>query len=433
MGWFRQVLDIFNSGNEESSEMEEENVDLLAIPSWIESRLDSEFDKIRPEIDAQFSILFDEKKNLLMNLEDLKAAALQNPNISEREKQIMEGNRASYISQHKQFLNVVEISEKPNCQETTKFCKNFEELLVRLATSTAKGHLVMKEFFADRASKINRSIKTMGGAVSKMREILVDGNVGVDDVEDIGKGINDLKAKKKLSSEIDEELLTLGKKLSNSRFLMNKLNKNIDELKQTENYAGFRSLSDSRESHWASFKQAEEQVNNEFSPLQKAMKRFERMIAEDQKLFMKYIDSPMQALIEDENLKIFMMLDKMKTAISSGSLEVKDPEKMMQKISELDKQKLVDARSRYSEAKTSIKTIDDQMRNSKVMEELNDLQYKIEHTERQVKIIEDKIAQANKTKEKIDLDALRSNLEQELKEVFGLNVHITWQDNTHTA
>ncbi|MBN1544502.1 hypothetical protein JW898_03505 [Candidatus Woesearchaeota archaeon] len=433
MGWLRRILKIEDSEESADEELQEASIDIDMLPEWIDRKSNEGFEKVKPGISEQFSRLFDEKKNLSANLEALRDAELHNPNISEREKQLMEGNRSAYISQHKQFINFLNISEDLTCRETAQFCRNFEELISKLAKSTAKGHAVMKEFFADHASRINKTVKLMSDSVSRVQEILEDGNVGVEMIGDVQKSVAELRSKRKLLAELDEELAVLKKKLANSNFLKDKLLKGKEELKQSEGYSEFKTANDEREELWKRLKQAEVELSSLFSPLQRAMRKFERMLAEGSDLFNDYMDSPLSAIAKDEHLRILDMLARMRSALEEGSLELKDSDKAVQRAGDVTRERLSQLRDVCVSSKSSIKRIDDQMRNSRVLGELNDLQYKVEHTESQIKIIEDKIDKAQKTREKIDLVSLKVSVEEKIREAFGVEVTVTWQESGHSS
>lgn len=433
MGWLKRIFR--GSEKEEVEDVLEATVELDKLHDWVDEKADSEFQKIRPDIEAKFRQLREEKKKLHSELEELRDAELHNPNITEREKQIMQGNREAYISQHKQFLNMVEFSDDLTCKEVTGFCKNFEELLVKLAKSTAKGHLVMNEFFSNHAANVNRRIKMMGQIVSRVKETLEDSNLGVVELGDVHKAISDLRGKRKLVSEMGRELEVLDKKLENSNFLKQKLEKSIEQLKQTEDYSSFAESDRKRKELWSDLKQTEDEIGGLFSQLDRPMRKFERMLAENVNIFRRYIDNPMKALAEDENLVIMGLLEKMRSAIEQDRVELKDKEKdkALQRIANITKENLSDARTTYVEAKRSIKQIDDRMRHNRALQDMNDLQYKIEHTDNQIKILQDKIDHAKKTKERIDLERLRSEAQKKIKQSMGIEVTIRWQEDSHTA
>jgi hypothetical protein len=242
MGWFSRIF----SKAEEATEVEDAaeagqrvSVELTKLPDWIEKRLNSKFERIRPRIEEEFSTLLEGKRALFSELEELKTAELHNPDIPEREKQIMEGNRNSYISQHRQFINMIEVSESITYKEASLFCKNFEDLLSKLASSTAKGQFVLKQFFGDNVGRVNKGIKTMSEAVTRIEELLKQNTADVEGYEELLEKAAQLKAKRKMLSECEYELGMLRKKFANSEQLKKKLLCQAEQLKKTDSYAEY--------------------------------------------------------------------------------------------------------------------------------------------------------------------------------------------------
>ncbi|MFC1742094.1 hypothetical protein ACFL3V_06165 [Nanoarchaeota archaeon] len=430
MSWFKKLFSMGDSEEDEVEEIQEFEVSLASLSSWVQERSDSEFEKIKPKIEDQFSKISDEKVELKEKLKDLGAADLHNPDIPERERAIMEGNRESYIKQHRQFLNNVDVPEEIDCGWTSQFCKDFEQMLVVLAKSSAKGHAVMNAFFAKHAADVNRSIKTMSDAVSRIKEILEEGNVGVEHLDDVQKAVTTLKAKKKLLTEVGEEEATYTQKLANSKQMMEKLKGKMDDLRQTDSYTEFQDHNAKREELWKRVRSIEDEIDSLFSPLGKPMKKYERMIAQDATLFSKYVSNPVSAVVDDAEFRIITILDKMRNALAVGTLEVKDSEKAMQRISEVSRERLSHLRDSYTDAKGAIKKIDDKLRRCSVLDEINDLQYKLEHTENQVQMLQDKIELSEKTQDKVDLDALKAQVEKKINDAFDVEVKITWPEDS---
>jgi hypothetical protein len=264
----------------------------------------------------------------------------------------------------------------------------------------------------------------MGDAVNNVRELLDDNSVGIDDIDDIQKSISEIKAKKKILEELEQELDVLNKKLSNSIFMRDKFLKKKEELKQTDSYLQFQNSSQQREELWKQLKSCEEEIGNIFSLLNKPMRKFERMLAENVHIIQKYIEAPVDALVFDDTFTILLIFEKMKCALESGSLEVKEKEKTLQKISEVQKERLQILRIKYVDAKSSIKRIDDEMRNKRVLQELDDFKYKVEHIDSQLALLQDKIERAKKTRDKIDLEQLKSEVTGKIKDNFNVEVII---------
>jgi hypothetical protein len=436
MGWLKRIFS--GSGDGEGSEADEPveaTIDVMHLDKWVEKQANSGFEKVKPEIEEHFIALAREKKRLFAELDKLRDAELHNPNISEREKQLMQGNRESYISQHRQFANVTEFSDELTCKETSLFCKNFEELLIKLAKSSAKAHMVMDEFFAHHAAAVNRSIKAMSGIVTKIQETLSEGNLNIEELDTVRKAVHELKSKRKLLTELGQELAVFRKKLDNSKYLKKKLQKQIEQLKQTDDYLEFQEQDGKRNEHWHDLQQTEDEIGALFSALDRPMRKFERVLAEGADLLAKYIEDPMKALISDESLQILSIFDRMRKSIEAGGLELKDKEKekALQRIGQITKEKLSEARMMHEESKKTIKQIDDHMRKSRVLQDIDEIKYKIDHTDNQIQILQDKIEKAEKTKEKIDLDALSVEVKKKIDDSLGVEVTITWQEDSQAA
>lgn len=436
MGWLKRIFS--GNGNCEDAEAGEPaqvTVDVMQLDRWVEKQANLGFEKVKPEIEKHFIALAREKKRLLAELDKLRDAELHNPHISEREKQLMQGNRESYISQHRQFVNMTEFSDELTCEETSLFCKNFEELLVKLAKSSAKAHMVMGEFFAHHATMVNRIMKAMSEIVTKMQETLSEGNLNIEELDTVRKAVHELKSKKNMLTELGHELAILRKKLDNSNYLKKKLQKQIEQLKQTDDYLEFQEQDGKRNEHWHDLQQIEDEISALFSALDRPMRKFERVLAEGADLFARYIDDPMKALVSDEKLEILSILDRMRKSIEAGGLELKDKEKekALQRIGQITKEKLSDARIMHEESKKTIKQIDDHMRKSRVLQDIDEIKYKIDHTDNQIQILQDKIEKAEKTREKIDLDALSAEVKKKIDDSLGVEVTITWQEDSQAA
>ena len=429
MGWFKRILGAGGAREEKIQLPKEVTVNVIRLDKWVDEQANLCFERIKPDIEDLFLQLAHEKKELIGKLEKLKIAELHNPDISERERQLMEGNRETYISQHRQFVNMTVFSDNSTFNETSLFCTNFEEMLIKLAKSTARGHMVMNEFFSNHSIDINRSIKQMSNIISKMQDAMTDGNLAINELDMVKKVVHELKSKYKLLSEVKEELEIFNKKLDNSNYLKNKLNKNIDQMKQTPDYIEFEKSDGNKNEHMHELKEAEEDIQHIFSLVDRPMRKYERMIAENAGLLNDYINNPMKTLADDENLVILDVLQKMRKAIEEDKLVLKDKEKekAVHRIAEITKDKLLSARSTYVEKKSLIRKIDVDLRNSRVMQDIDDVKYKIEHTDNQIHILRDKIDKAEKTKEKIDLELLKSVVQDKIKESLGIDITILMQ------
>ncbi|MBW2966949.1 hypothetical protein KY362_00525 [Candidatus Woesearchaeota archaeon] len=427
MSWLKRVMNVLGNGDEEEIE-EDHSVELAALPEWVDGRAKKSFEKIKPRVEALFSEFFEQRRSLLKHLEELSMAQLQNPNISERERQIMEGNRTTYISQHQHFAKQIEFPTELTLSITAQFCRNFEEMLVKLAKTTAKGHAITSQFFGDHANRINKNVKAMSDSINKVGDVLEESDISVKDLDALRKAVLELKTKKKFITDLEHESKVFKTKLANSNAYKDKLMKKMEELKLTDGYTEFKKANKEKEELKKIMKDAEEDVHALFSAIQRPMKKYERVLAENINLFKHYIDDPIKGLVDDEQIMIVSVLERMRRAVNDGQLGLddKEKEKVSAKIDAITKDKLSSARTTYVDAKRQIKVIDDSIRMNGTLQELDDMSYKVEHTDTQINLLEEKIEKAKKSLDKIDLEKMRDSVVQQIADVLSAEIELTW-------
>ena len=84
----------------------EETVFLRKLPEWFEEKTKPLYDEIEQKFQDSISKIEQIKEKTQDDLEKLKNAQLKNKNIPQRAKQIMDGNRDSYIKKVDAFLMI---------------------------------------------------------------------------------------------------------------------------------------------------------------------------------------------------------------------------------------------------------------------------------------------------------------------------------------
>ncbi len=423
MKWLKKLL---KREPKEPEEEEEIQIELTRLDQWVEKKLTMGFSKIQASIKEDLKKIDELAERLKEELKELKEAGLRNDKITERERQIMEGNRESYIHQHKIFINKMDIPETLTYKNTSEFCEEFEQLLLQLAKSTGKSHLIMSEFFLKNSKQINKTIKAMSDINSGIKEQMQDYDIDLEANEQLKRLITELKAKTRRQKEIREETETLKTKLSNSRQMKQKIEKQISQLKESESYNEFQRLNSKKEEEWDKLKDAETEINNLFSAINRPMKKFKRIAFDDVNTIQAYLENPVSALTEDAEEKILRILKSLKQAVSENklSLKEKDLEKYKERIDSITKEKIEKTKDQYLRAKKEIKEIDQKIRNNRALQELNDLNYKMEHATNQVELLNDKLEKNQKDGEKINIGELKEKTEKKLERTFDKKIRI---------
>ena len=117
-------------------------------------RIGDRIKKLRPSYTITESIPIIKEK-----LDRLEEATLRNPNIPEKAKQIMEGNRSSFVKQHNIFLDSLEVPDDVSYYKTNEFCDSFAEKIEHLAQTCSRNTMVLNEFFKNEAGAVSKGMK----------------------------------------------------------------------------------------------------------------------------------------------------------------------------------------------------------------------------------------------------------------------------------
>ena len=149
---------------------EEEIIERIAkegLIKWFEERvkgLDSEIKEKRQALSKDISNKITAAREALKALEEAK---LQNPNISVREKQFMEGNRKAYLQKTEHFFREVEeIIE----HEINFFVHHYKDYLDNFGKGTSRAYSILNEFFSNEARGIALRIKELDNIIEGIKK-----------------------------------------------------------------------------------------------------------------------------------------------------------------------------------------------------------------------------------------------------------------------
>ena len=172
-------------------------------------------------------------------------------------------------------------------------------------------------------------------------------------------------------------------------------------------------------------KEKESYIILQFSPLKHAFKKFSRMSVDE--LFVEqYSEDALKAFLHDKDMKIVGVLANMRKALIDESLQLKVEKK----------QKALDAFDKltpefFSQWKLGYDAIRDRklskerlLRSNTVMQEYNELQYRVEHYQQKSVKCDEKIAKFEKDKEKLSVSDLQKDLEKQLRNCTNVIVNV---------
>lgn len=433
-----QIMDDFferaqkpHVGNEQEEDLHEldpssNRLKLSTLPQFFVKHVTVKFAPLKQDLAVELK-QFDERRGTLQsNLDAIKNAKLLNDQLPTRVLQIMEGNRESYIRQHQQFIQQCAVPNTITYRNCLTFTDYFSQNITRFAKQTAKSHTVLSEFFSNEVSTINKDIKNMTEINLQIREVLDEWAEEFTLIEQTKADITNLLAKSQTLAEIQEDIASTKQKLATSEELKEKLQRELEELKAGSDFSQFSGIDGEKKRLWREIKSVEDDITHAFGVLDRPMRKLSRVIVDNKPLLDAYAANPLNALLEDHSLEVITILQKLRLNVEDGTLGFvdKEKEKILLRIDELSKLTLAAKQTKYRELRGAMRILDEQLRQTKVLQDIDDATYKINHAQEQITRLSERIALAQDQESKLALDDLKMTVSERLSKIAGVDVQV---------
>jgi hypothetical protein len=418
MGFLDKVKGMFAKEPEVTEEISLENID-----AWFEKKYSSKKDFLRGQIEGIRAKIKEQASSAKENAENLKNAQLRNPNIPEKAKHYMEGNRETYIKRTEQFLEHLNV---PTSAEHLKdFLADFEKRIEEFGKYTLRPYAILKEFFEEEASKIAANIREIDNLTKEVKKVLKESKIKeMDSIkEDISRLKNKINQKKSISDEISKKESLVGDSSKEKQ----KLTDTLDEKKSSKEYRDYQHLKQKLETTKKATAEKEAEISHVFSSLERPLKKYLRVAFSDKNLLEKYIANPVGALTQDFGLKIVSILENMKKSITDNTIELKDKQKQRARadIEKLSKEFLSKFLSEYAQIKKKEDEIKKEMKSFTVMDEINSAKEKLDITSAMLDKAKQDYENLNMEYVKIDIEKLKKELAEKINSAAEAKVVIS--------
>lgn len=333
-------------------------------------------------------------------LEKLENAELKNPDMPERAKQILEGNRRSHISKIRNFIEDIKLPK--NREDIFQLKDIFEKKLEDLTKSTQRSYIVLGEFLANES-------KEVAGTVNRIRQLLDDiireiKETNVLLIEDVRELIKEIKNSDKLKKDMEkntEEMKNSEKKIKQ---MVEEMNSKIRKLRNDKQFQDFKVFLDKKDRVEKKKRELEQEFLHIFSIIEKSLRKFQHITLEEE-LVKRYIENPVKSILEDENLKLKGILEKMKEAILKESIQLKESKKRktVHAIEIITEEFLSRFRNEHKKINKEVKNIKEKLKNISIIDEIEkleqekkNLEIKVENLIENIKNQKDKVRNVDK-------------------------------------
>jgi len=419
MGFLDKLKGFFS---EEVKPVEEsKKFSLDQLKDYLNEESEKAFEKANEKFSDIRQSVSEEKESLGKNLDILAKAELKNTEIPARVKQVMEGNRQTYIKRMESFGKDVNVPEE--FSDLVKFSEKFDRILGDFEKSIAKNHHVMLEFFVKEATAVSTNVKNIDKLTKDIKKTLDENKIT--DLEkikgklgEVKKRINDVDESKRKIEEEREALNSESNDISTKKY-------EIEKLKESEQYSEFLSLTGHTQNLEKEFASIQSEVNHSFSEVGTALKKYSNL-NKSNKLVKSYLEEPIKTLIEDRALNIKTIVADTKKEINDNRIDLKDKkrEKTLKELENLTEDYFKNFLEIHRDLKEKMAEAKSQIGNSEIDKKVKLLKNELEQNE--MKLLERKklVSKMEKDLGDFDVGSLKKELEEEITNLLKKEIKI---------
>jgi hypothetical protein len=400
-------------------EIPKEEVELHTLSSWFDEKTSPKIDEWNSELANVNQRVLAEKQQTVLHLDALNKAELMNQNIPERAKHFMRGNREAYYKKVSLFLDKILPPQK--VEDLPVFHSAMQEELKELMQGTAKSFQIMQEFFANESRQVMSSIGNIEREIIAFKQAF--DTAGLDVLDSTKNLIIDFQTKTKLNQALETDLETRKKEMENFSSELKQLKEDIELLQKDKK---LNEIKDKLKQVQAQGEAIRERIALPFSVINPALRKFERITYRHRMVAQKYIESPLDALMQDLHLGILKTLQDLEKSILNNRIDLRDKkrDKTLEILKLLTKEYLGNFLSEYGHIKKDQDKLIKQINALDVIQLLKEKKERIKKLENNQLDVERKIDLFSKELEKVHLLKLEEKLLDNLQKITSTQVKI---------
>lgn len=413
MGWFSSLF-------KKEKELQKAYLDIKELQRWFDSKSELHIESLRESIKEDIDRI---GKLIAQTREASKAldeAKLRNDKMPERVIQIMEGNRKSYINAVNQFMGKLEPPSAINFNTVSDFISEFEDNLSSFTKISARNYRVLQEFFAHESGNIAGNIREM--------DIIMRGLLDNDykKINEITASISKLNEMLKKKETAEKMLYEEEKERDEMAKTVDSINQGLAELKKSRDYKFLKDTESKKEDVISQMKDIEKGLFELFAPLERPMRKFAKIAADDEELISSYSKSPVNSVFDDKELRILQIMGRMRSAIEKGDIELKDKakEKAINQIGMINEMALKNFVGGYNSLKELHAEKEKSLKMNTALQKQNELEYKLNHLKDKLAAVEQNIGKLKRFLEMPEMEETIQSISKDILDVLNTDLRI---------
>jgi hypothetical protein len=391
-------------------------ITLDTLEEWFDKKTKFFYEENEHKIDSIKNRIKEEIEKTKDNLQVLKEAQLRNSKISTREVQFMDGAREFYIKRITRFLESITNNEENPPSFVNELLNNINEF----GQATLKSYNILQHFFKDEAYNLAQNIKKIEDSLKELKQRF--DNEKIKNIEEIKETIKTFRENTSKKEEIKNKIIEIEKnKLELEKEKKDILVK-ISHKEQSQDFKEYHRLNVEEFKINEQIDELKDEIIQYFSTLDHSLKKHVKLHPEDEEFLNKYIEEPLKALVDDYELKIKKVLEKVKENIHNEKIELKDKkkEKTLNVLNQINEAKLAAFLTEYNQLMVDLRNTKERVQQISIMEEIENIKIDLKKKKQD---IESNVNQTDSLKEKlgnINLTEEKNTIKQKISDFLDI-------------
>lgn len=399
-----------------------EEINFSNLDTWISEKSKPVIDEFNRNIQYVVEAFNYKMKKITGDLDYLKNSQLSNPNIPQKAKQYMEGNREFYTNAVSSWTKSISI--EPTKESLQNLVVEFDKKLDELNKSTIRSYTILQEFFANESGKIAEGIKELNANVKKISGILSSEKILMLEklTSELGKIKSGIEQKEKLLQLLEDQK----SKTERAKEEHAKLSRETEEFKQSEEFIESNALRNEKAALVREMDNYEDRLIQSMAIIERALRKYSHIAFEHEEIVLDYLNSPLKTLSEDKNFTLIEILKKMEEMVSNGTIKLDESKKSktLDELKKLDEAFVRKCFTAYENLMQKVAEIDKVLREIDVANKLSGLNAKLANSELIIRNLENGASKMKSSIERIDINFMIKSLEENVIGFVGRPVVI---------
>jgi len=308
----------------------------------VENFLSTNFDERFQTFKKDASKIYEEMQPVVVkmqkNLKDLARVDFKDRVDSELLQNVI-GHRKSFVHKMGVMIEKIKKPVQSNLDSILELNRSISSAISEANMKTVKDYHFLKILFEKEAQKTFENFKILSKMSNNFENLINSNKENLFSIRNTQSELQSIKEETRNLNQIEGHLEILNAKLSDLKSKHDSLKQDLKKFKNGKDWLRFNELLEKKKIMEEKVSSLKSQILQDTFQINKPLRKFKNLVdkgvvkIKDEKILKKYVDSTLNALIEEKNPEMIRsVLEMVQKNIFEGKIKVKDKEKSMVEI-----------------------------------------------------------------------------------------------------